>query len=334
MESRQDVYLLGEEIDEGIRKGGMEMEKKRVEFIKGHMGGDEVVLLYADQIPEGEEIAVGSSVLAKPSIGGHNSGLLYHSDIADIKVDALDATCLEPVCLCGGVTQVLGKAIIETDLASHLGLAIEEPETTVVLETAVGLARLRILHQDGKAERVVTEMTALVEECYAMGVERVKAAAIDAFRVGPFLVMNGDAAKQAHPDITFEEMGEKEFRIFQNAQRDFHDYIKQETSSFSLYDLHSTKYSGRLVFPHGLDQRYYEPSCGAGTVAVGIAMVENGEIDRDGDISLVFEMGGDVFSLGGPDTMELRLVVQDKKVRQAYISHSFVEILATGELWI
>jgi len=309
------------------------MTDRRVAFIKGHMGGDEVVLLYADQIPEGEEIAVGSSVLGKPSIGGHNSGLMYPSDIADIKVDAFDATCPEPVPICGGVTQVLGKAIIETDLASHLGLAIEEPETTVVLETAVGLAPLRIIHQNGRVERVVTEMTALAEECYAMGVEPLKAAAIDAFKVGPFLVMNGDAVKQAHPNISVKEMGEKEFRIFQNAQRDFHDYIKRETSSFSLYDLHSERYSGRLVFPHGLDQRYYEPSCGAGTVAVGIAMVENGEIAGDGDISLVFEMGGDVFSLGGPDTMELRLVVQDKKVRQAYISHSCVEILATGEVW-
>ena len=309
------------------------MTDRKVVFIKGHMGGDEVVLLYADQIPEGERIAIGSAVLDKPSIGGHNSGLLYHSDIADIKVDALDATCLEPVCLCGGVTQVLGKAIIETDLASHLGLAIEEPETIVVLETAVGLAALRILHQGGKVKRVVTEMTAFVKECYATGVEHLKAAAIDAFRVGPFLVMNADAAKQAHPDVTFEAMEEKEFRIFQNAQRDFHHYIEQETSSFSLYDLHSDSHSGRLVFPHGLDRRYYEPSCGAGTVAVGIAMVENGEIDRDGDISLTFEMGGDVFSFGGPDTMELRLVVQDKQVRQAYISHSFVEILATGEVW-
>lgn len=310
------------------------MTDRKVAFIKGHMGGDEVVLLYADQIPAGERIAVGLSVLARPSIGGHNSGLVYHSAIADIKVDALDATCSEPLPICGGVTQVLGKAIIETDLASHLGLAVEEPETTVVLETGVGLAPLRILHQDGKVERVLTDMTAFVEECYATGVEPLKAAAIDAFRVGPFLVMNGDSVKQVYPNFTFENMGVREFHLLQTAQRDFHDYIERETSSFSLYDLHSKSHSGRLVFPHGLDQRYYEPSCGAGTVAVGIAMVENGEIDGNGDISLVFEMGGDVFSLGGPDTMELRLVVQDKKVTQAYISHSLVEILATGELWI
>jgi len=53
------------------------MESKKVDFIKGHMGGDEIVLLYADQMPEGKGIAVAASVLAKPSIGGHNSGLVY-----------------------------------------------------------------------------------------------------------------------------------------------------------------------------------------------------------------------------------------------------------------
>jgi hypothetical protein len=177
-------------------------------------------------------------------------------------------------------------------------------------------------------------MTAFVEECYAAGIERLRAAGIDALKVGPFLVMNGDAAKQVYPDITFEEMGEREFRVFQEAQREFHRYIERETSSFSLYDLRSKSHSGRLLFPHGVDERNYEPSCGTGTVAVGIAMVENGEISGNGDVSLPFETGGDIFDLGGPDTMESRLVVQDKKVTQAYISHSFVEILATGELWI
>ena len=28
------------------------MERRKVDFIKGHMGGDEIVLLYADQMPE------------------------------------------------------------------------------------------------------------------------------------------------------------------------------------------------------------------------------------------------------------------------------------------
>jgi len=310
------------------------MRNKRVEFIKGHMGGNEIVLLYADQMPEGQGILVAASVLAKPSIGGHNSGLVYQSEIADIKLEILDATSYELLGMCGGLTQVLGKAIVETDLASHVGLTIEEPEMNVVLETGVGLIRLRILHQDGKVERVFTDMTALVEAYYALGIERLKVAGIDALKVGTFLVMNGDAAKQVYPDMRVEQMAEKEFRIFQEAQHEFHRCIGRETSCFSLYDLNSKSHSGRLVFPHGLDQRFYEPSCGAGTAAVGIAIVENGEIDKNGNISLLFETGGDIFSLGGPDTMEMSLVVQDKKVTQAHISHSLVEILATGDLWI
>jgi len=313
------------------------MGAKKIEFIKGHMGGNEIVLLYGDQIPAGQELRVGASVLVAPSIRGHNSGLMYRSETAAIRVRILDGSSWKYkryIGMCGGLTQVLGKAIVEAGVGSRFGLAIEEPEADVDLETDVGLVRLRIRHRDGQVERVFTDMTAFVRECYALGIEHIQVAKIDALRVGRFLVINGDAIRRVYPDVMFEHMGEREFRIFQEAQREFDAYMGQETPNFALYDLHSKTHSGRLMFPHGLDLKYYEPSCGTGCVAVGLAMVEYREVEGNGPVVLTFEAGGDIFRLGGPDTMELRLTIRNGKVIQACFSHSSVAILATGEIWI
>jgi len=175
----------------------------------------------------------------------------------------------------------------------------------MILETDVGSVGLDIRHQDGRMNRVYTDMTAFVENCYALGIEAIRVAEIDAFRIGSFLVVNADAAKSAHPEVTFERMEDRELRILQQAQREYNEYIGKDQANFSLYDLHSLSHSGRLAFPHGLETRYYEPSCGTGTVAVGIAMVEAGELGCDGSITLSLETGGDIYSIGGPDVMEL-----------------------------
>ncbi len=310
------------------------MNERRIDFIKGHMGGDEVVLLYGDQMPEGREYEVAESVLRRPSIGGHNSGLMWKSDAERISLKMLDGTAGTYIGMCGGLTQVLGKAIVETDLAGRLGLTLTEPRTDLILETDVGPVGLDIRHRNGRMDRVYTDMTAFVEDCYALGIEAIRVAEINALRIGSFLVVNADAAKSAHPEATFEKMEDRELRILQQAQREYNEHVGKNQANFSLYDLHSLSHSGRVAFPHGLETRYYEPSCGTGTVAVGIAMVEAGELGRDGSVTLLLETGGDIHCIGGPDVMELELDVHGGRVVRARISHSLVEILATGCLWI
>jgi len=310
------------------------MNERRIDFIKGHMGGDEVVLLYGDQMPKGREYEVAECVLRRPSIGGHNSGLMWKSDAEGISLKILDGTAGTYFGMCGGLTQVLGKAIVETDLAGRLGLTLTEPRTDLILETDVGPVGLDIRHRNGRMDRVYTDMTAFVENCYALGIEAIRVAEINAFRIGSFLVVNADAAKSAHPEATFERMEDRELRILQQAQREYNEHVGKNEANFSLYDLHSPSHSGRLAFPHGLETRYYEPSCGTGTVAVGIAMVEAGELSRDGSVALLLETGGDIYSIGGPDVMELELDVHGGRVVRARISHSLVEILAVGCLWI
>ena len=80
---------------------------------------------------------------------------------------------------------------------------------------------------------------------------------------------------------------------------------------------------------------HIEPTCGTGTVAVGIAMVESGKLEGNSEeIELSFESGETSSAIGGPDVTKLKLLVKDGRVIDAYFSHSLAEILATGKLWI
>jgi len=52
------------------------MNRRGIRFIKGHMGGNEIVLLYGHEIPKDRELEVSLSVLAPPYVRGHQAGLL------------------------------------------------------------------------------------------------------------------------------------------------------------------------------------------------------------------------------------------------------------------
>ncbi|MFW6116837.1 MAG: hypothetical protein ACOC6F_03840, partial [bacterium] len=77
----------------------------------------------------------------------------------------------------------------------------------------------------------------------------------------------------------------------------------------------------------------YEEACGTGTIAVGIAMLQNGDIDvRDGEAEVPFEVG----SAGLVDesqrvTTMLRMTIRHCRVIDAEFSHSSIEIVAWGK---
>lgn len=51
------------------------MTNSKIDFIKGHMGGNEIVLLYGDHIPPDMELAAGVSALKAPSLRGDSAGV-------------------------------------------------------------------------------------------------------------------------------------------------------------------------------------------------------------------------------------------------------------------
>ena len=89
---------------------------REIDFVKLHAGWDEVIFLYGDQVPKGKELEISLSFLKRPSLRGTEVGILYDPEEGgDIKVKMVDATSNDFISMCGGLTQALGKAVVETD---------------------------------------------------------------------------------------------------------------------------------------------------------------------------------------------------------------------------
>lgn len=313
---------------------------KGLPFIKGHMGSNEIILLYGDEVPVGREIEVALQALYPPHIRGHEAGLIYQGEEQNtLNVKIIGAISKGFISMCGGLTQVLGKALIETDLLQDFGLQITEPMTTVILQTDAGPVKLKIETEDRKVKRVLSEMTPFVEECYQLGVQDIDVAGVSAMRIGKFLVADANAIQRAYPKANFENIDATTLRVLQSMQEAFdrHGYQARPNADFAVYDLNpvNATHTGRLIFPHSVSNDRIEPACGTGTVAVGLAMVESGRVDTTKEeLTLTFESGGTPSGIGGPDLTKLKLKLKDGKSEEASFSHSLVEIMATGQLWI
>ncbi|MCK4411038.1 hypothetical protein KAV67_02020, partial [Candidatus Bipolaricaulota bacterium] len=182
-----------------------------------------------------------------------------------------------------------------------------------------------------------TNMKSFVAECHEVGIQAVTLNGVKAMRVGKFLAVNADEINRQYPEIGFEIFNDKTLTILKRLQDAFdsHRYLKRRNADFALYDLDplNTSNSGRAIFPHRISTDSIEPTCGTGTVAVGIAMVEQGEVElSDGTLELFFESGGDISTIGGPEVTTLKLQIKAGRVVDASFSHSLVEILAMGTL--
>ncbi len=296
---------------------------KTIDLIKGHMGGNEIILLYGDQIPKGKELEIAQSILKE--LGGDELGLFYKPEQGgDLKVKIVEISEPDYIPMCGGLTQVLGIALIETDFAEHFDIKINEPVTEVMLETDVGLVPLKI---DVRRKKVVTNMKAFVDRCYELGVQSIRIAGVNGVKVGDYLVLNADDVKKVYPNVDFEKMDKETLRVLEKIDSMFISCFTPAPSDLALYDLHPEHGGdGRVVFPWNISIGHIEPSCGTGTTAVGIAMAERGEIEATAETRLLFESGGSP-TIGGPDMTELRVTTREGRVVDACFSHSLVEIL-------
>jgi hypothetical protein len=310
----------------------------KLDFIRGHMGGNKIILLVGAQFPAGRELELAVKILGPNYLDGHEAGLLYPGRFgADLAVKIAEPTAPSFISACGGLTQVLGKALVETDLGERFSIPAAEPLTAVVLETGAGLANISVEVNGGKVQRVVTEMEAFVRECYGRGVGPLVLQGIPAMRVGKFLVVNGDAIRERCPGIDWAAGDSSARRILTELQKDFIKRTGELEYNYCLYDWNPQNGGdARVVFPHCLPQEFIEPSCGTGSVAVGIALLESGEMQqRLGQWvncnRLRLEAGGGI-ELGGPDITELFFDLEGGSLRSVSFAHSLVEITAMGQV--
>jgi hypothetical protein len=299
------------------------------------MGGNEIVLLWGD-IPSDKELPIALAALRPPYNLGHDLGLLRKANTENVlEVDMTWQFDDEYIEMCGGLTQVLGRALVDVpQLAAYLGIQVVEPAFTITLKTMVGLVPITVEIEQGEVKRVLTDMTYYGEECYREGIREVDVAGVSGMKVGEFLVMNADKITNKYPTVDLERMDLKTLAILEHLQKEWHEKYPPGYPSFAIYDLHpKDKGQARAIFPHNAAVSYIEPSCGTGTVAVGIAMLEQGEIEtQNGEARISFETGGES-ALGGPELTDLILQVADNKVVKVELSHSLIQTLATGKIW-
>jgi len=237
--------------------------------------------------------------------------------------------------MCGGLTQVLGRALVDVpQLAAYFGIQVVEPAFTITLETKVGLIPITVEIEQGGVKRVLTDMTYYGEQCYREGVREVHVAGVPGMKAGQFLIMKADEIVNKYPTVNLERMDKNTLAILEHLQEEWQKKYFPAELGFTIYDLHpKDKGQARATFPHNAANTYIEPSCGTGTVAAGIAMLEQGEIKtQNGEARISFETGGEP-TLGGPELSDLILKVADNKVVKVEFSHSLIQSLATGKIW-
>jgi hypothetical protein len=309
-----------------------------LDYIKGHMGGNTILLLSGDQLPAGSEIELSLKALRATHLACHEGGILYPPQQGGhLKVKIVEPFSTDYIVACGGMTQVLGKALVETDLWERFGIQIREPVTVVQLETDVGIMELKVEVREGKVVRVVSDMTLFARECYSMGVYPLCVGGVEAMRVGKFLVIDGEKLKHGYPDADYALLDMRSREVLVALQRQFQEKVGLSFYDYALYDWHpQNKGDLRALYPHHILKGMIEPACGTGTVAIGIAAYEQGQFPLKSDLNRQvfkarFETGGGE-DLLGPDISELKLVYKEGRPGSAHFSHSFVEITSMGQV--
>jgi hypothetical protein len=320
---------------------------KTIDFVKGHAGFDEVILLYGDQVKPGAELEVGLPLLFKPSLGAVEAGFLYPAEKdGHIRIRMIDSTSCDYITMCGGLTQVLGKAVIETDIGKYYKIKESEPTTQIILETDSGTIPITIEVADGGAKRVWTDMRSYVEGCYATGVRPITIGEVHSVAVGirppklEFLVTRVDELERAYPGIDFWAKTQSSLDVL---MKFYQAFMNQERipSGFlygAFYDMRpETRGDGRVMFRfHPIsfqDNAPIEMTCGTGTTAIGLAMASNGDISSDGQTRKLFEVGSRRIVKNKQALTELILETAKGRVVNAQFSHSVIELLASGKVY-
>lgn len=309
------------------------MSTVKIDFVKGHMGGNEIIFVHGEQIPKERYIESSVYLLEVPSVRGDQVGVLEKPrEGGDVKVRIVDRTAKNYITMCGGLSQVLPRAFEETNLGQPYG--IDEGFKEVQMETDLGIVKISVNRSNDKMT-TYTDMTKFVEECYSYGISPIHVAGVEQLKVGKFLVADAENLRKRHPDVNFEQMNQNAKEILLSMQKDFdaQHLIPKPNADYSLFDMYPNDSAhGRVVFPHNINIGHIEPSCGTGTIAIAVGLAET-KRTANGRVSLRFDSGGGPF-LGGPETTEVKMLVENGRVKHAEFSHSLVEITATGKVWL
>ncbi len=323
--------------------------KKALDFVKLHAGWDEIIFIYGDQLPKGQEVNISLSLLRKPSIGGIEVGILGPPEgPGDIRVRIIDDTKKDYIRMCGGLTQCLGKIIVETEIGKAFGIKLSEGTNRIVLETDGGLIPIDIEIRNGSFQKVVTDMKSYAQSCYKRGVEVVEVEGMKMVNVGideeekEYIVIDIDEISERYPKINFWVKEKATLDVLKHIYTTFLRYYGMQLDFIYgiIYNREKTaeKNIVRTVFRFfpwdyvaGDDLEF---ACGTGAIAIGIAMYELGQIifsDSSEELHLI--VGGEHLPEWMRVHTELKLTGTKQGITGAWFSHDRIELVASGKVY-
>ena len=296
------------------------------------MGGNEIVFLDGSQMSPKRYVEVGMSVLESPSVHGDQAGILLKpKGSGDIRVKIVDRTEKTFITMCGGLTQVLPRALAETYLGKRF--RIRKPMKKVDLETDLGTVRISLKSAKGKIV-AFTDMTKFVEDCYSLGLSKIQVSGVNALKIGKFLVVDASEVLRSHPTADFVSMNQPAKEVLLDMQKDFDNqhFMSKPNADYSLFDMYPEDPThGRVLFPHCIPIGHIEPSCGTGTIAVAVGLAFSERV-KGRSASIRFDSGDGPF-LGGSESTRVNMSLENGKVTHAEFTHSRVEITSVGKIW-
>lgn len=315
-----------------------------LDFVKGHCGWDAVTLLLDDQIAPADALATAVKIISPPVDGGLEAGLLSRgARRGEIRVRMVNSTTRDWIPMCGGMTQVIGKALVETFMGTHFDIDVSAPRLSVTLITEAGEIPVEIEIERGRATRITTVMDHYLSALYATGIERLQIDGVPVLRIGKYAILQVHDLEGNHPDVDFTRRNPgRHLDIVNRILRSFRDRMGWSGANGMLYDTRPEGPGAFRVFPRFFSEDLaaaripFEFQCGTGTIAVAAALAyENMLAGGDQMQQLVFEWGSqrttpDPF---GIRTSQVSVELDGERLRKAAFSHSVVEIVASGQLY-
>jgi hypothetical protein len=304
-----------------------------VDFVKGQMGGDEVILLDGRQIPKRYRPSSARSVLMTPSLRGREVGLLYPPlNGGDIRVKIYELSSRGCIPMCGGLTQVLGKALSETTLARRFHIRLRRPRSVVMLETDSGVIPIHIAFRGGRVAKIITEMGNYVEKCYEWGRQEIDFRGVPVERLGLFYFVDLDRLAEKYPGVDFTRNNPASLGFFED--------LRMEIEAERIYGVVKgvsvpghMEAAFRFVPPDTLALGGEEFACGTGSTTAAVNELLHSRLPIDGrghgHLSLRLLSRG---MLPVDQRTEVEVEVRDGHATNAWFSHNFVEVIAEGKV--
>lgn len=303
-----------------------------------------MTLLPEGQIPPGQELEAALKIVDAPINGGLEVGFLgAGANSGEITLRMMDSTSRDWLSMCGGMTQVVGKALVETFFRDRFNVDVSSPQIVIRLLTRAGVIPIEIAVCNGKAVRITSVMDDYAAHLYQEGVENITLCGCRFLRVGEFIIMQVSQLKAPQAELDFTRRDEGPHLDFINdiLKEYMHRVGAQFGVSGMMYDQHPQGPGQFRIYPRFYSRDLsaakipYEFQCGTGTVAVGIAITHSGQIPFQGDRgSLIFEWGNQAVTPDpyGIRTSQLDVCLNGGRINRASFSHSVVEILQEGRI--